>query len=114
MAKEFKKLLGHRVYLEVPKKEESKIVVDENTKEALNRELMKTMRKLKVIAVGAGITDPDLQEGSYVLVDPEALSRRAVMVPLDKFELIEGKFISNDKDVKTLMLISYHDIIHIW
>ena len=35
------KLLGNRIYLEMPKEdEESKLIVDENTKEALQRELL--------------------------------------------------------------------------
>ena len=51
------KLLGNRIYLEMPKKEESKIVVDENTKEALNKELLKKMSRLKVFAVGTSIVD---------------------------------------------------------
>ena len=39
-------LLGNRIYLEMPKKEESKIVVDENTKEALQKEFLKKMNRL--------------------------------------------------------------------
>ncbi len=100
MEKDFKRLLGTRVYLEMPKKEKSKIVVDENTKEALQRELAKKMSKLTVYAVGTGVTDPELVEGTSVLVDPEALARRAFIIPL-----------SEDKEV---MLISYYDIVHIW
>ena len=42
------KLLGNRVYLELPKKEESKIAVDENTKEALQKELLRNMSRLTV------------------------------------------------------------------
>ena len=35
------KLLGNRIYLEMPKQEEdSKLIVDENTKEALERETL--------------------------------------------------------------------------
>ena len=32
-------LLGNRIYLEIPKKDESKLIVDENTKEALEKEM---------------------------------------------------------------------------
>ena len=47
------KLLGNRVLLELPPQDEqSKIVVDENTKEALQRELLNKMSKLKVLQVG--------------------------------------------------------------
>ena len=37
------KLLGNRIFLEMPKKEESKLIVDENTKEALNKEMLKKL-----------------------------------------------------------------------
>ena len=40
------KLLGNRIYLEIPKKEESKLIVDENTKESLEKEMLKKMNKL--------------------------------------------------------------------
>jgi hypothetical protein len=95
---EFKKLRGNRVYLELPPKdEESKLIVDENTKEALQKELLKKMSKLKVYAVGDLVTD--IVPGDDVLVDPSALSK-TVIVPL-----------SNEKDV---LLVSPFDIIHVW
>jgi predicted transcriptional regulator len=94
---EIKKLLGHRIYIDIPKKENSKIMVDENTKEALNKELVQKMAKLTVYAVGGDISD--IKEGDNVLVDPSSLSK-ALIVPLSK-----------DKDV---LLVSYFDIIHIW
>lgn len=98
---EFKKLLGNRVYLELPKKdEENKIIVDENTKEALKKELLKKINRLKVYAVGTGITEEALIEGVEVLVDPMALKDRATVVPL-----------GDDKEV---LLISIFDIVHIW
>ena len=50
--KPYKELLGNRIYVNVPKKDESKIIVDENTKEALQREMLKKMSKLKVYDVG--------------------------------------------------------------
>ena len=47
------KLLGNRIYLEMPKQEEdSKLIVDENTKEALQREMLKKFSKLTVHTVG--------------------------------------------------------------
>jgi len=99
MAKEFQELLGIRVYLELPKKEDSKLVVDHNTKEALEKELLIKMSRLKVYAVGTGVTNDKLVENCQVLVDPEALTK-AKMVPVSKD--------------KTVAMISYHDIIHIW
>ena len=94
------KLLGNRIYLQMPKKEESKLVVDENTKEALQKELLKKMSRLKVHSVGTAITDPDLKVGVEVLVDPVALRDKTLVIPL-----------SEDEDV---MLVSIFDIIYIW
>ena len=94
------KLLGNRIYLQMPKKEESKLVVDENTKEALQKELLKKMSRLKVHSVGTAITDPDLKVGVEVLVDPVALRDKTLVIPL-----------SEDEDV---MLVSIFDIVHIW
>jgi len=93
------KLLGNRVYLEMPKEaEESKLVVDENTKEALQRELLNKMSKLKVIAVGTIVTE--IKVGDWVLVDPAALNK-ATLVPI------------NDEDERAI-LVSPFDIIQIW
>lgn len=94
---EFKKLRGNRIYLELPKKEESKLVVDENTKEALQKELLKKMSKLKVYAVGDLVTD--IISGDEVLVDPSAISK-SLIIPL-----------SEEKEV---LLVSPFDIVHIW
>jgi hypothetical protein len=94
------KLLGNRIYLEMPKKEDSKLIVDENTKEALQKELLKNMNRLKVHSVGTAITDPDLKVGVYVLVDPVALRDKTLVVP-----------ISETEDV---LLVSIFDIVHIW
>jgi hypothetical protein len=92
------KLLGNRVYLELPNKEESKIVVDENTKEALQKELMKKMGKLKVVAIGSSITEPGLIIGSEVLVDPAALRDKALVIP---------------KKTGDVLLVSIFDIVEI-
>tara|TARA_R110000868_G_scaffold14426_4_gene67243 strand:+ start:40848 stop:41150 length:303 start_codon:yes stop_codon:yes gene_type:complete len=100
MEKGFKKLLGTRVYIKIPKKIEGKIIVDENTKESLEKELLKKMPKLEVFAIGSGITDDALTEGCFVLVEPSALSS-AASIPFD-FE---------DFDVA---MIAYFSIIHIW
>ncbi len=91
------KLLGNRVYLELPKKEESKLVVDENTKEALEKEMIKKMSSLTVFAVGTAITDPDLVVGANVFVDPAALSK-ALVIP---------------KDDTNVLLVSIFDIVEI-
>lgn len=94
------KLLGNRIYLEVPKEEESKLIVDSNTKDALKKEMLKNMNRLKVHSVGTAITDPDLKPGVHVLVDPVALRDKTLVVP-----------ISETEDV---LLVSIFDIVHIW
>ena len=91
------KLLGNRVYLELPKKEEGKLIVDENTKEALEKEMIKKMSKLVVHSVGTA--NMEVKVGDFVLVDPAALSK-APLIPLS--------------DDETVLLVSPFDIIQIW
>jgi len=93
------KLLGNRIYLEMPPQDDSsKLIVDENTKEALQRELLNKMSKLKVLQVGTVVTE--IKEGDYVLVDPAALNK-ATLVPINE----------NDERV---ILVSPFDVIHVW
>lgn len=74
---EFKKLLGNRILLDLPKKEEGKLIVDENTKEALEKEMMQKLKKLSVFAVGDLVTN--IKPGDEILVDPAALSKAPVL-----------------------------------
>jgi hypothetical protein len=92
-------LLGNRIYLEMPPQDDdSKIVVDENTKEALQRELLNKMSKLKVLAVGTIVTE--IKVGDWVLVNPKALNE-ATLVPINN----EGE---------RAILVSPFDVIQIW
>ena len=91
------KLLGNRIYLEIPKKEESKLIVDENTKEALEKEMYKKMSRLTVHSVGTA--NMDIKAGDVVLVDPQAL-QKAPLIPL-----------SEDEQV---LLVSPFDVIMVW
>lgn len=94
------KLLGNRVLLEMPPQDEnSKLIVDENTKEALQRELLNKMSRLKVLQVGTVVTE--IKEGDWVLADPAALNK-ATLVP-----------ISEDGEQRAI-LVSPFDIIQIW
>jgi len=94
------KLLGNRIYLELPKEDvESKLIVDDNTKEALQRELLNKMSKLKVHSVGTSIMD--VKVGDWVLVDPAALNR-ATLVPI------------SDDGEERVILVSPFDVIQIW
>jgi co-chaperonin GroES (HSP10) len=98
MSKPYKKLLGNRIYVNVPKKEEkSKIIVDTATKEELQREMLKKMSKLTVYDVGDSVSI--VKSGDDVLVDPSKL-KDAMLIPL-----------AEDLDV---LLISPFDIIHVW
>lgn len=93
------RLLGNRIYLEMPPQDDnSKLIVDDNTKEAVQRELLNKMSKLKVVQVGTLITE--IKIGDWVLVDPAALNK-AILVPI------------NDNDDRVI-LVSPFDIIMIW
>ena len=92
------KLLGNRIYLEMPKQEEdNKLIVDDNTKEALQKEMLKKMSKLKVHTMGDTIST--LKKGDVVLVDPGVLAK-APLVDLSETEQV--------------LLVSPFDIIMIW
>ena len=91
------KLLGNRIYLEIPKKEESKLIVDENTKEALEKEMYKKMARLTVHSVGTA--NMDVKAGDVVLVDPQAL-QKAPLIPLS--------------DEENVLLVSPFDVIMVW
>lgn len=93
------KLLGNRIYLEIPKKEESKLIVDDNTKESLEKEMLKKMSKLKVHSVGTANMDAELVPGAIVLVDPAAL-QKAPLIPLS--------------DEENVLLVSPFDVIMVW
>ena len=90
-------LLGNRIFVEMPKQEESKLVVDENTKEALQMEMLKKMSKVKVHSVGTTVVG--INVGDEILVDPFALSK-AVLIPLS--------------DTETVLLVSPFDVILKW
>lgn len=93
-------VLGKFIYVDLPEKEESKIIVDENTKEALQRELLKTLQRVTIWAVGDA-ANPLLKEGQEVLVNPSALTGgNAKMVPFP--------------DGKVRALILDYDVVHIW
>ena len=93
------KLLGNRIYLEMPPQDDnSTLIVDDNTKEAVQRELLNKMSKLKVVQVGTIVTE--IKIGDWVLVDPAALNK-ATLVPI------------NDNDDRVI-LVSPFDVIMVW
>jgi hypothetical protein len=94
--KDFKQLRGNRLLLDLPKKEEGKLIVDENTKEALEKEMMQKLNKLTVYAVGDLVTD--IKPGDEILVDPASLQKSPV-IPIGE----ENK-----------LLVSPFDVILVW
>lgn len=94
---EFRKLLGRRVYLEIPKEPKSDLYLDEESRALLEAEKMKKYCRLVVYAVGNDISD--LNEGDEVMIDPSAAAK-VFKIP-----------ISADKEV---IMVSYYDIAHIW
>jgi midasin (ATPase involved in ribosome maturation) len=93
---DFKSLRGNRLLLDLPKKEEGKLIVDDNTKEALEREMVQKYNKLVVYSVGDLVTD--IKVGDVILVDPAALAKSPV-VPIN----------GDNK-----LLVSPFDVILIW
>lgn len=93
---DFKKLRGNRLLLDLPKKDKGKLIVDENTKEALDREMMQKLNKLTVHAVGDLVTD--IKVGDEILVDPASLGK-APVIPING----ENK-----------LLVSSFDVILVW
>ena len=87
---DFKKLRGNRLLLDLPKKDEGKLIVDENTKEALEREMMQKLNKLTVHAVGDLVTD--IKVGDEILVDPGALGKAPVIPIGDDNKLLVTPF----------------------
>lgn len=99
--KEFKKLFGQRVYLEFPEMPKSQLFLDKKSTKEIREEYLKTISKLKIYAVGDGVTH--LKEGDEVLVDS------AIFNPDNpKMRIIELS------DNKSVLLISVFDIIHLW
>jgi len=93
-------VLGKFVYVDLPQKEELKVIVDENTKEALQKALLKDLQRVTIWAVGDA-ANPKLKEGQQVLVDPSALTGgNSKIVPFE--------------DGKTRALILDYHIVHIW
>jgi hypothetical protein len=87
---DFKQLRGNRLLLNLPKKEEGKLIVDENTKEALEKEMMQKLNKLSVYAVGDLVTD--IKPGDEILVDPASLQKSPVIPIGDENKLLVSPF----------------------
>ena len=64
--------------------------MDENTKEALEKEMMQKLNKLTVYSVGDLVTD--IKPGDQILVDPAALSKAPVVVIGEENKLLVSPF----------------------
>jgi hypothetical protein len=94
---EIRKLLGHRVYLEFPEEHKSNVYVDDATRAELEQDKLKKWGRLKVYAVGSDVSG--LEEGDEVMIDPTN-AKNVIKIPLS--------------EERTVLLISYFDIAHIW
>jgi len=94
---DFKQLRGNRILLELPEREENKLILDDETKEALDAEYLLKLNKLTVYAVGDLVTD--INVGDEVLVDLSTLRGKSV------------KYVIGGKE---RLLVSPFDVILIW
>lgn len=90
------KVLGFRVYLDLPAVPETKTVLHGKAKEEYEKEMYLKYTKLKVFAVGH--LCKDVKVGDVVQVENHVLAKHSIIE-------VEG-------DEK--MVISEHDISHIW
>jgi hypothetical protein len=90
-------VLGHRVYLEMPKEPDSNVILDQATKSAIEQENLRRWGHLRVVAKGAGVTEVEV--GDIVMIDPLSVNR-SCKVPLSA--------------TKTVLMVSVFDIAHIW
>lgn len=90
-------LLGNRVFLRIPKQKDTKLFVQHNTKEALQKEMLSKMNKLEVHTIGSSVVN--LKIGDLVLVDPSKLAQTLAI---------------DISDVECVLLVNPFDIIMIW
>jgi hypothetical protein len=95
--KTIKKVLGNRLYLEMPADLKTNIHLDNATKRAIQEERMRTWGRLKVFAVGDTIND--IKIGDEVMIDPTAVEK-VRQIPISPTEMV--------------LLVSYFDIAHVW
>lgn len=91
------KVLGHRVYLNLPEKKESKIIVSKQVKKEAITE-SNELDYLEVLAIGSHVTDNNLQVGDKVFVTPKMVNEQNVVE-------VEGQFV---------LCVNVYDIMHIW
>jgi hypothetical protein len=97
-------VMGRFIYIEMPPKPETKVIVDENTKEALQKAMLENLRVTTVFAKGDAVSDK-INVGDKVLVNPASLANPSTSIITLKN--------SEDEDV-VVALIQDYDIIHVW
>ena len=95
--KPFKKVLGKRVYLELPDMPDSAVILSDGAKKELLEAEKAKLLKLKVYAVGDQVTS--VEEGDVIMADPRAL--------------MNAPTISVGDGVKVIIIEEY-DVSHIW
>jgi hypothetical protein len=74
----YKSLRGNRILLDFPDLEESNLILDDATKEALKQDQVLKFDRLKVYAVGDTVTD--IKPGDEVFMDPISLKHKGIQV----------------------------------
>lgn len=97
MKREFTKLLGTRIYLELPEVKDHGIIMDEATKAAVEKEQIEAFARLRVYAIGDSVTT--VKVGDEVMIDPRE-TRAITRIDLNK--------------KKAVVLVSEMNIAHIW
>jgi len=99
MSKEYKTLLGNRVYIEIDMPNYS-VEMPEEVKKKLTQDVAQKLNRAKVYDVGTSLeTSSPVKVGDEVLVSKDGV--------------IRGDFI-NLSPTKVVLMISPFDIIHIW
>ena len=97
MTKPFKKLLGNRVYLNMPTIAETNLILSDEVKRSIIASEQDKFQKLKVYAKGDLVTI--VEEDDEVLIHPGILAN-ALVVPLNK--------------ETSVILVNSLDIIQVW
>ncbi len=96
------KVLGSRIYLDMPEIKEHKVSISPALNTELEKEEAAKFDRLKVFAVGEGNTETVVKQvikpGDYVLVDPIGL-KKSFIIEIDGSKKI---------------VLSLYDILHIW
>lgn len=95
--KEFKRVLGNRIYLEYPEPQDGNIIIDGKTKDKIREEYVASIGRLRVYAVGDTVTH--VKEGDEVMVDGDYFQRPNIVT------------LSKERKV---LVVPVFQISHIW